>query len=163
MRATRASALLALLLAVSCSSGGQSDGARPQPSASATPEFDVARALIDTGAESVLIKVEIADTAAKREQGLMGRKSLEEDAGMAFIFFEEMGSPFWMKNTLIPLSIAFFDEDGKIVKILDMEPCAEDPCPVYSPGVGYFGALEVNQGAFEEWGVAEGDRVTIAR
>ena len=66
---------------------------------------------------------------------------------------------FWMKNTLIPLSIAFFDRQGVILRILDMEPCRADPCPVYYPGVVYQGALEVNQGWFRRRGLAEGARV----
>ena len=68
-----------------------------------------------------------------------------------------------MKDTLIPLSVAFFDEDGRILEILDMEPCPPetDPCPVFEPGVSYLGALEVNQGAFEEAGVEVGDMIEI--
>ena len=65
-----------------------------------------------------------------------------------------------MKDTLIPLSIAFADADGMIVSILDMEPCETDPCEIYDPGVTYRSALEVNQGAFSRWGVEEGDRLT---
>jgi hypothetical protein len=64
-----------------------------------------------------------------------------------------------MKNTLIPLSIAFFDRQGVILRILDMEPCRADPCPVYYPGVVYQGALEVNQGWFRRRGLKEGARV----
>jgi uncharacterized protein len=163
---TKISVLCALLVVVLVACDGSGDGtANGQPSAtpSATPTFDVARALIDTDDGSVLIKIEIADTEAKREKGLMGRESLEEDAGMAFIFFEETTGSFWMKNTTIPLSIAFFDEEGKIVRILDMDPCVVEDCKLYSPEVPYFGALEVNQGAFEGWGVDIGDRITIAR
>jgi uncharacterized membrane protein (UPF0127 family) len=66
-----------------------------------------------------------------------------------------------MKDTLIPLSIAFYSVDGRILKILDMEPCKADPCPLYDPGVSYRGALEVNQGAFAGWGISEGDRLRI--
>jgi uncharacterized membrane protein (UPF0127 family) len=70
-----------------------------------------------------------------------------------------------MRNTLIPLSIAFFDSTNRIVRILDMEPCDDDQaeCPLYSPETSYRGALEVNQGAFDTWGVAEGDTVLITR
>ena len=160
-------ACFALVVGSACSGSG----ADPNPSASVSPSvnptgeitFDVARVLIDTDVGSVLIEIEIADTDKKRQHGLMFRDSLEEDAGMAFIFFEETDGAFWMKNTKIPLSIAFFDDEGTIVRILDMDPCTEDPCELYSPGVSYHGALEVNQGAFEKWGVTIGDRVTIAR
>jgi hypothetical protein len=107
------------------------------------------------------IAVEIADTADERALGLMGRTSLSEDAGMIFVYPEPTEGGYWMKNTLIPLSIAFYDVDGKILRILDMEPCRRDPCPVYDPRVRYIGALEVNQGAFERWGVREGDRLEL--
>ena len=80
---------------------------------------------------------------------------------MVFIFFEKHLGGFWMKNTLIPLSIAFFDQDGEILEILDMDPCEKDPCPTYDPGVPYWGALEVNKGAFDEWGVSAGDTIRM--
>ncbi len=82
---------------------------------------------------------------------------------MVFMFFEESSGGFWMKNTLIPLSIAFFDEQGTILRILDMDPCERDPCPTYDPDTSYWGALEVNRGAFEDWGISEGDRITITQ
>jgi uncharacterized membrane protein (UPF0127 family) len=81
---------------------------------------------------------------------------------MVFLFFEPFSGGFYMKNTFIPLSIAYFDEDGKILKILDMDPCEEDST-LYDPGVSYSGALEVNQGAFDRLGVEEGDRITLTR
>jgi uncharacterized membrane protein (UPF0127 family) len=80
---------------------------------------------------------------------------------MLFEFDGDSTGGFWMKDTLIPLSIAFADADGTILRILDMEPCTAEPCRIYDPGVAYRRALEVNQGAFERWGVAEGDRLTL--
>ena len=91
----------------------------------------------------------------------MFRESLGKRSGMVFLFFERTRSGFWMKNTLIPLSIAFFDEQGTIKAILDMEPCKADPCRRYDPGVAYTGAVEVNQGTFDDWNVSVGDRITI--
>ncbi len=126
-----------------------------------TPSFAPARVLIDTEEGSVIIDAEKAETPEQRSVGLMHRTSLDDDAGMIFLFFEETTGGFYMKNTLIPLSIAFIDGRGSIVKILDMEPCEADPCEIYEPGVPYEAALEVNQGAFDEWGVQEGDRVTV--
>jgi uncharacterized protein len=111
--------------------------------------------------EEVAIAVEIADTQEEREVGLMNREFLPEDAGMIFLFEEETTGGFWMKNTLIPLSIAFAGGDGTILRILDMEPCEADPCEIYDPGVPYESALEVNQGAFANWGVEEGDLLTL--
>jgi uncharacterized membrane protein (UPF0127 family) len=66
-----------------------------------------------------------------------------------------------MKNTLIPLSVAFWDEAGRIVAILDMEPCPANPCPTYDPGSSFVGALEVDQGRFASDGVAIGDRIEV--
>ena len=80
--------------------------------------------------------VEVADTQEEREVGLMNRESLPADAGMIFVFEEDTGG-FWMKDTLIPLSIAFAAADGTIVSILDMDPCEADPCEIYDPGVPY--------------------------
>jgi len=131
-----------------------------------SPDFGSGRALIDPAdpeADSVLLDVEIAQTDEQRAFGLMERKSLPEDRGMIFLFFEEHSGGFWMKDTLIPLSIAFFDIDGTIVRILDMDPCRADPCRVYDPGTAYHGALEVNQGAFDGWGVREGDHVEVTQ
>ncbi len=91
----------------------------------------------------------------------MNRATLPEDAGMVFLWFGPTSGAFYMKDTLIPLSIAYFDERGRILKILDMEPCEQDPCKLYDPGITYWGALEVNQGAFERWGVEPGDTITI--
>jgi uncharacterized membrane protein (UPF0127 family) len=119
------------------------------------------RAVIETDSGDVAVQVEVADTAAEREHGLMGRRELAGDAGMAFVFPDDTSSPFWMKNTLMPLSIAFYDDAGRIVRILDMQPCRQDPCPLYDPHVRYRGALEVNLGAFRRWGVQVGDRLRV--
>lgn len=125
------------------------------------PDFPRGRATLTDLTTSVEIDALIAETDAHRQYGLMYRPKLPFDLGMAFLFESDTRGGFWMKNTLIPLSIAFFDSGGVIVRIMDMEPCVEDPCEVYDPGVSYRGALEVNQGSFEEWGISEGDTITI--
>ena len=122
---------------------------------------DSPRAVIHTGDGEVTVHVEVADTESERARGLMGRTELAEDAGMVFVFPQDSTSAFWMKDTLIPLSIAFYDDSGRIVRILDMEPCREDPCPVYDPKAVYRGALEVDNGAFRRWGVKEGDTLRV--
>jgi uncharacterized protein len=119
------------------------------------------RAIIETDAGNVVVQLEVAETAAEREHGLMGRKELDGDSGMAFVFPDDTTAPFWMKDTLIPLSIAFYDDAGRIVRILDMQPCRRDPCPLYNPHAFYRGALEVNLGAFRRWGVQVGDRLRV--
>jgi uncharacterized membrane protein (UPF0127 family) len=121
------------------------------------------RAVIETKGDEVTVHVEVADTQAERARGLMGRRELQDDAGMVFLFPTDSTSAFWMKDTLIPLSIAFYDERGTIVRILDMEPCTRDPCVLYDPEASYRGALEVNRGAFERWGVREGDVLRLER
>jgi uncharacterized membrane protein (UPF0127 family) len=141
---------IALLALTGCGGGGVQPPVQP-------------RAVIETPDGEVAIDVEIADDDAERERGLMERTELDPDAGMVFVYPSDVSGAFWMKNTLIPLSIAFYAGDGRIVKILDMEPCREDPCPLYDPGVPYRGALEVNQGAFDRWNVHEGDRVRLER
>jgi uncharacterized membrane protein (UPF0127 family) len=119
------------------------------------------RAVIQTGDGDVVVHVEIADSPSERARGLMGRTELGDDAGMVFVFPQDSASAFWMKDTLIPLSIAFYDDGGQIVRILDMEPCRQDPCPVYDPGAAYRGALEVNTGAFRRWGIEVGDTLRV--
>lgn len=152
---------LAVLILVGCSdSSDGNDTSEPQATRPpGSPEFARGRVLIDTGGDSVLIDVDVAETDEQRAFGLMHRETLPDDEGMLFVFFEDSVSAFTMRNTLIPLSIAFFDFDGEILKILDMEPCEAEPCPSYDPAVTYRGALEVNQGAFDEWGVEVGDMV----
>jgi uncharacterized protein len=145
---------LALFIALVAGCGGDDDGATTEAAPGAT-------AVITTADGEVELSVEVADDDAERSQGLMFRTSLEEDAGMVFLFPEPTEGSFWMKNTLIPLSIAFFDADGTILRILDMEPCESDPCPLYSPEVAFTGALEVNRGAFDRLGVQEGDTIEL--
>jgi uncharacterized protein len=128
------------------------------PACGETPE---ATLVIDTGSGNVEIGVELADTLRERSRGLMGREELATDAGMVFLVPEPAETPFWMKDTLIPLSVAFWDRAGRIFRIVDMEPCREDTCRYYEPGAPWVGAVEVNQGFFEERGVAEGDVVRL--
>jgi uncharacterized protein len=123
--------------------------------------FPHGTAVIRTPAHTVNVRVEIARTEVQREQGLMGRKTLARNAGMVFLFPSAMRTRFWMKDTLIPLSIAFWNKQGRILRILDMAPCLAEPCKVYDPGVAFTGALEVNRGAFRRWRVRPGARISI--
>jgi hypothetical protein len=128
-----------------------SSSASPGP----TRRFD-----ITTANGPVHLTVELAITAEQQEQGLMGRTSLPPDAGMAFLFDEPTTVQFWMKDTLIPLSIAFWDQDGRIVDLEEMTPCSQDPCPTYGPDLPYRGAVEANAGFFTQHHVAVGDSVS---
>jgi uncharacterized membrane protein (UPF0127 family) len=111
--------------------------------------------------KTVTLQVEVADTAGSRAQGLMHRKRLADNAGMLFVFEETSSWGFWMKNTLIPLSIAFIGEDWRIVDIVDMDVAADPangPFPIYESKKPYKYALEVNQGFFKRKGLDVGAR-----
>ena len=109
-----------------------------------------------SGAKRVVLQVELARTRAQREQGLMGRRTLGAEAGMVFLYPEPHRGSFWMKDTLIPLDIAFYDGRGRILRILTMQPCRVAACPLYDPKIAYRGALEVNAGSFRRWGGSAG-------
>jgi len=126
------------------------------------PSFGRGTATITTSSGEVVLRVEIARTDAQRQRGLMHRRSLAAKSGMVFVYGSPSSGGFWMKNTLIPLVIAFYDVRGRIVRILRMQPCEEDPCPIYSPNASYRGALEVNAGSFRRWDVRRGDRIAIS-
>ena len=106
------------------------------------------------------IWVEVVRTPEGRAQGLMGRTSLGEDEGMLFLFDKEDYHSFWMKNTLIPLSIAFIDREGKILKIADMEPLTLDSHPPPKP-ILY--ALEMRKGWFSANGIQSGDILKFSK
>jgi uncharacterized membrane protein (UPF0127 family) len=92
------------------------------------------------------LTVAVAETPDQRSQGLMGVTDLGGLDGMLFVFPSETGGGFWMKNTLIPLDIAFFDSAGLLVDRLAMVPCTADPCPSYRPGGAYRYAVEAPEG-----------------
>jgi uncharacterized protein len=100
--------------------------------------------------------VEVVADDAQRSQGLMYRRMLPENWGMLFVFPAAMPQNFWMKNTYVPLSIAFIDERGVIVNIADMKPLTTDPHPSAKPAKY---ALEMNQGWFAKRGIKAGAKV----
>lgn len=102
------------------------------------------------------LKVEIAATDAQRERGLMFRKSMPRDVGMLFTFDEPGYHAMWMKNTLIPLSVAFIDNEGRILNVVDMEPETLDAHAAAGPA-RY--AIETNKGWFAERGIKAGEKV----
>lgn len=113
----------------------------------------------------VTLNVEIADTPESREVGLMNRPSLPDDAGMLFVFEKTSIWAFWMKDTLIPLSVAFIDDQWKIVDIQDMRV---GPNPqtgrldIYEAARPSRYALEVNQGLLARRGIGVGAKVIPA-
>ncbi|MDR0557539.1 MAG: DUF192 domain-containing protein [Treponema sp.] len=111
-----------------------------------------------TAGNTVPISVEIAMTEEERGQGLMFRKELEDGKGMIFLFEKDQTMSFWMKNTLVPLSIAFILSDGRIAEIRDMEP--QSLAAVNSERLCRY-ALEAPQGWFARSGVGVGDRLSV--
>jgi len=94
--------------------------------------------------QSTCFTIEIADTFASRQQGLMHRDSLPQDAGMLFVFDMPGSYGFWMKNTLIPLDIIRLDQNFVVIDTATMTPCITDPCPSYNhSGLATY-ALEIN-------------------
>ncbi|HSJ10269.1 MAG TPA: DUF192 domain-containing protein [Longimicrobiales bacterium] len=149
----------------------------PEPAASvqpagerATVEFDSAIATISNADTTVTVRIEVAERDDQRAFGLMDRDRLDPDAGMVFLYrnLQDPNSGFWMYRTRIPLDIAFFDHNGRIVAIRQMAPCSS-PVPAqcieearnYRPGMPYTGALEVNRGFFAEHGFDVGDAIAI--
>jgi len=102
------------------------------------------------------VTVEVADTDQSRARGLMFRENVADGTGMLFVFDHDQVLTFWMKDTPVPLSIAYISSDGKIIDILDMEARSLKPV-VSSRSVRY--ALEVPQGYFARVGIREGDSV----
>ena len=112
------------------------------------------------GSNAVLY-VDVADTAEEHQKGLKGVETLPEDDGMAFVFDEQSDSTFWMKDTLVPLSIAFVNNTGRVIGVRDMQPCESDPCPTYGIDEPYVLAVEANLGWFDDHGVEAGDRAEL--
>jgi uncharacterized membrane protein (UPF0127 family) len=113
-----------------------------------------------SGGKEVQVRVEVADDPAEQAKGLSDRTTLGEYRGMLFVFPDERERSFWMKDTLIPLSIAFIDSKRRIIDIQDMKPLDDEP-PSYVSAEPAQYALEVNQGFFEKRGVKVGDRVDL--
>lgn len=112
------------------------------------------------GKELAQVRVEIADTIAQRETGLMYRSHLDEDAGMIFVFRDPERLSFWMKNTEIPLDMIFADGDGKIVGIVaNAAPYTLTPRGVDADSTY---VLEVNGGFAARHHVAAGDKLVFS-
>jgi hypothetical protein len=112
--------------------------------------------VVQLGAGMHLIRAEVADHEATRTRGLMHRASLAPNGGMLFVFDAEAPYCMWMKNTPLPLSVAFIDAGGAIVNIADMQPHTEDAHCAARP-VPF--ALEMRQGWFEQRGIRAGFRL----
>lgn len=138
-----------VLVAASCGGSGE-EGLPTRPSS-----------IVSFDGTSALLRVAVADTPDARRRGLMGVERLSADEGMVFVFDEPVSTTFWMKDTLLSLSIAFVSGDGRIVTIRDMEPCTGDPCPRYGANGPFTMAIEANRGWFADHGIGVGDAVEL--
>ena len=120
--------------------------------------FPGERTLVTLTVGGKKIKAEVVRTEEEKSQGLMFRESLGRDEGMLFVYEREEILSFWMKNTRIPLAIAFLDRHGRIVDIQEMEPFSLNPHPSRLPAQY---ALEMNRGWFQKNRIKPGEPVKI--
>ena len=108
------------------------------------------------------VMLEIVDTDATRERGLMFRTSMASNEGMIFVFPRVGFYPFWMKNTLIPLDMLWLDARSRVVSIAgSVPPCKSDPCPSYSPDADALYVVELVAGFAKRHGVQVGDALKL--
>lgn len=119
-----------------------------------SPQMDLPRVKLTAGMHQ--IDAQVAATPMQQQVGLMWRKEMPQHEGMLFIFEQATRQCFWMKNTLLPLTAAFVDDDGTIVNLADMKPQTTDPHCSAKP-VRY--VLEMNQGWFAKKGIKAGARL----
>ena len=150
-----------LVCSLACGGSGAESRSIGTPAPTAPPGGIVVRfGTHDLGAE-------VAATPQARARGLMFRRSLGRDAGMIFLFPVASRGGFWMKNTLIPLSIAFMARTApatyRVITVLDMQPCRTAVCPSYSPGAPFDAAVEAPLGWYESRGVGAGAVAKVVR
>lgn len=160
--------VLCLLLA-GCASA-EPDAAAPADAASApaaaatgapfgllpSEGFVVSEVAFREGTRDIRMPVLVADQPELRMIGLMRREDLPDEAGMLFVYDTPDAGPYWMMNVTIPLSIAFVGQDGTVQQIMDMEPCAAEPCARYQPDDEYLYAVEANLGYFDSHDITPG-------
>jgi uncharacterized protein len=158
-------ALVAWVLATSAGLvGGADEQQQAAPTATtATSPGEAARTaeyrLEPATGDPVTVRLEVAADPATRARGLMEREEVPPGTGMVFLYPEDVAGAFWMKNTLVPLSIAFVAADGRVVSVHEMTPCKGDPCPSYAPAGPYRYAVELAAGSFAAAGVGPGAKV----
>jgi uncharacterized membrane protein (UPF0127 family) len=179
-------ALVPMALWIGCSRSSGANTAGGDTAAGGGADLPTVTFTVSDGSH-VPLRVEVADNDSEKGCGLMHRTELPDDQGMLFVFTADSTGGFWMRNTLIPLSIAYTAADGRIVDILDMQPV---PAPgntpyrlpdgrvvpvgdgqqppagavweTYPPRAPYRYAIEVNQGWFDRHGIAIGNHVDLA-
>lgn len=140
---------------------------------SATSEVVVADVVVPVGFDRTTARITeadgticeicvwVADTASQRSAGLMFVTDLGDADAMAFVYPRPRTGTFWMKNTLLPLSIAFFAPDGTFISSFDMEPCVTDDCPNYRTADNFLVAVEVPQGELGAVGLVAGSTLEL--
>ena len=146
------------LVVIGCSGGG--GGGAVAKRSSRVPGFGEVAFQVGDGAHRCAL---LADTPDQQTMGLTGRTDLAGYDGMLFRFPDDTSASFWMKDTPMPLSIAWFDAGGAFVAATDMDPCLERAsCPVYAPPRSYRYALEVPKGALGRLGIGPGARFKVS-
>ena len=156
-------ALVAWVLASSAGLTGRDDPVMADPTATTTAPGGAAQAvdyrLEPADGDPLTVRLEVAADPATRARGLMERERVPPGTGMVFLYPADVAESFWMKNTLVPLSIAFVAADGRVVSVAEMTPCKADPCPSYAPAGPYRYAVELAAGSFGDAGVGPGAKV----
>lgn len=147
---TIAAVLLAASLVAACGSDGAPEAATGSPPGEPVSILTEAGATVD-------LRAEIAETPEQRARGLMGRTELAPDTGMLFVL-DDTQRGFWMKDTLLPLTVAFIAQCGEIVDIADLEPLSEEIVNTDRP---YAFALEMERGWFAANGIDRGDTLQL--
>lgn len=124
----------------------------------ALPQTPTAKVTIEGGGKSATLTVEIAATEAQREQGLMLRQEMDEDRGMLFLFAADTSIGFWMKNTYVPLDIAYIAADGTVLDVHAARPLDET---LIKPAGPYRYTIEANEGWFARHGLGPGANVRL--
>jgi len=160
------------LTATACSGGNGADAQRAAGPATTAAAASVPRQLVE-GFGAVAYRVStmpaaercalLAESALQKARGLMGRTDLAGHDGMLFVWDSDTSGGFWMKDTVLPLSIAWFDAGGRFVSSADMEPCLNrgSNCPNYDPAGPYRFALEVPQGKLAAMGIGPGSVLQV--
>jgi uncharacterized membrane protein (UPF0127 family) len=156
-----AAAYLLLVLVAGCTTRTAAPRTSPTLASAASAPGNPAVTVTFDGAPP--LAVEVAATPAQRELGLMHRAQLPAGTGMLFTFPGESTGGFWMKNTLVPLSIAYVNKD-LVVSTAEMVPCPEAAadCPTYEAAGPYTAAVETSAGFFPAHGVVAGTRMQVA-
>jgi hypothetical protein len=168
--------MMGLVCSLAACDQGVSEGAATPttlPPGSPTPPASTVPALTPAGFERVQARVTaadgevcelcvwLADEPELRRRGLMEVTDLGDGAAMAFVYPRPTTTTFWMRNTPLPLSIAFFDADGAFLDSFDMDPCATSTCPHYRTPAQFTVAVEVPQGGLDEFLMKPGSTIEL--